>query len=141
MGKAYESRDASLAHARSQQREDERFAFARTLHRFMLEGGAFARHQGIPPLGGSWRAIREFWPNDLLSLPVERRSHRPLFIRIVMTYWPDTLDVDPSVWAYFGIGSGLTDPVRGKARFDALVKDWRKDIRTVAEELGLERRP
>jgi hypothetical protein len=141
MSKAYESRDASLAHARSQQQRDERFAFARTLHRFMLEGGGWARHHGIPPLGDGWRAIRGLWPSDLLSLPVERRAHRPLFIRIVMTYWPDTLEVDPSVWAYFGIGSGLTDPVRGKARFDALVKDWRKDLRAVAEELGLERRP
>jgi hypothetical protein len=140
MGKPYESRDASLAHARGQQRGDERFAFARTLHRFMLQRRASARQQGIPPLGDGWRAIRGFWPNDLLSLPVERRAHRPLFIRIVMTYWPDALDLDPSVWAYFGIGCGLTDPVRGKARFDELVKGWRRDIRAVAEELGLERR-
>jgi hypothetical protein len=143
VSKAYESRDASLTHAGSLGAGDERFAFARAFHWLMVHGGIWRRRHGTPALGEAWRAVRPWWPLDLLSLPLERRPQRPLFIRIVLTYWPDMRDVTPSVWAYFGIGSGLTDVVRGgkhehsKARFETLVKDWRRDIKAVAKELGL----
>lgn len=143
MSKPYESRDASLTHAGSLGAGDERFAFARTFHWLMVHDGIWRRRHGTPALGEAWRAVRPWWPLDLLSLPLERRPQRPLFIRIVLTYWPDMRDVTPSVWAYFGIGSGLTDVVRGgkhehsKARFETLVKDWRRDIKAVAKELGL----